>query len=349
MRISGVDCKLPSNEIDNHEVLDLIRLLSKGLSQNDIRDVISEVQKLLHRTEIITRYWRKPGEKPIDLIRKSYKTNLERNNIPESSINALIYVSVDRGFVEPANASIVAHELGLSSIKTFDISDACMGWCTATEIAQSMFNNGYTGNILIVTSEFPMNQNGSIIPGNFDVSHPDELRWKFPSYTLGESATTTVLSSSGPNWNYDYIYDASRADLCVLPLHSYQGYTDSFFVENNLDLLQFYADGRRLFTAGFKKSLNLLRSFLLKYSYENELILPHSVASTVPKRVMSYLPTSFAGKMYSTFARTGNVATSSIPTSLYFALESNELSRNDHAIGWVASGGLKYSAFDIFL
>lgn len=347
MRISGVDCKLPSNKIDNEEILDRVKFSSKNCSRQQKEEIVVKLRVLLEKSGIESRYWRLKNERPLDLICNSLQENLKRNNISKDSIHTIIYVSVDRGFIEPSNASILANELELPAVRAFDISDACMGWCTGTDVAQGLLKNNSDGNVLIITSEFPMNENGSVLKDNFAIENMEQIDWKFPTLTLGEAATTTVLGSSDFDWEYDFISDSSNANLCVLPLYNSGGYA-------NIDLdylnpLQFAAFGEKLFRVGYRKSYKLLKNFLERHKGARPIVLPHSIASTVPNRVAELLGDGYQNKMYSTFVRTGNVATSSIPTNIYFCLESGLVQRGEHLVGWVASGGLKFSVFDIHL
>jgi 3-oxoacyl-[acyl-carrier-protein] synthase III len=347
MKIAGINCILPSQKIDNREIIELVSYFSNGLFDGNIKDLRSLITRNLENSGIESRYWRGNKERPLDLISESFNQNLRSSGISLRDIDTIIYVGVDRGFIEPANASFIANKIGLPKVRAFDIVDACMGWCTATQLAQALLKNGDAKTVLIVSSECPMDKNGIIFPSNFKVRNIQELEWKFPAYTIGEAVSTTILQESSNDWTYIFESDATKADLCTIPLYKHQEYSDSSQKLESKFQFNFSAYGRELYFAGYKKSLEVLKAKINSARQQPKLILPHSVSLRVPKRVNEILGLNC--KMFTTFSKIGNVATSSIPAHIYFALIANKIKKDDYLIGWIASGGLKYSAFDIYL
>ena len=181
MKILNIDCELPSSKIDNQEVIDMVMYFSSPVFNGNLEELKSRLINLLERTGIKTRYWRNKNERALDLVEKSFINSIKNANIDKKIIDTVIYTGVDRGFIEPANACFFAKKLGLQNARTFDISDACMGWCTAVEIVQSLMLEGKSEVSLIISSEFPMDKKGFLYPENFRFNNIDEIRWKFPS------------------------------------------------------------------------------------------------------------------------------------------------------------------------
>ena len=347
MKIAGVNCVLPSQKIDNREIIELVSYYSRNIFRGDVENLKSIIKQNLENSGIKTRYWRNPKERPLDLIYDSFNQNIIVSDISKKDIDTVIYVGVDRGFIEPANASFIAKKIGLPNARTFDIVDACMGWCTATQIAQALIKSEEAKNILIVSSECPMDKNGIVFPGNFKVKDLNELKWKFPSYTIGEAVSTTILCRSNHKWSYVFSSDAKNVDLCTIPLYKYNEYSDFSEKIGSKNKFMFSAYGRELYFAGFKDAVKILEQKISMMKIKPSLILPHSVSSRVPDKVNELL--GLKNKIYTTFPDLGNVATSSIPAHLFFGLLSKKIKKGDSLIGWIASGGLKYSAFDIYI
>ncbi|MEZ5082406.1 MAG: 3-oxoacyl-[acyl-carrier-protein] synthase III C-terminal domain-containing protein [Bacteroidales bacterium] len=313
----------------------------------DLEKLKIQIQNLLDRTGIQTRYWRRNNEKPLNLILDSYNSLITKSKIDPGTIDTIIYVGVDRGFIEPANACFIASKLGLKHARTFDIVDACMGWCTALQISQGLIGNKEASNVLIVSSECPMDTNGIIFPRNFCINKISELAWKFPSYTIGEAVTTTILVDSKEQWKFNFSSNSDKADLCTIPLYKYAEYSDNSINLDDKKQFDFSAFGRELYFSGYREAFNILEKGLNQCENEPKLIIPHSVAQNVPDKVG--LKLNIQDKLYSTFSKLGNIATSSVPASIFYALQANKIKKGDYLLGWIASGGLKYSCFDIYL
>ncbi|HEY4423262.1 MAG TPA: 3-oxoacyl-[acyl-carrier-protein] synthase III C-terminal domain-containing protein [Pyrinomonadaceae bacterium] len=347
MRIAAVHCLLPENEIGNDEVLDLACYYSRDKLRGRLGELRNSIRKSLDATGIRTRFWRSKGVRPLDLIADSYRAIVAQAGIRPKDVDTLIYVGIDRGFVEPANACFVASKLGLRHARAFDIVDACMGWCTALQVSQALLTRGDAHNVLVVSSECPMDLGGTILPRSFTIADIDELRWKFPAFTVGEAVSTTLLSASEHSLRFHLSSDCSKADLCTIPLYKFAEYSDPSAKLQGKQQFDFSAYGFNLFASGYPKSIAVLGQALREAVKVPKLILPHSVSSNVTTRVAKQL--DLDGRIFSTFEHTGNIATSSVPANIHFALRSGKLKSGDYCLGWISSGGLKHAAFDIYV
>lgn len=347
MKLQGINCQVPSKKISNEEIIDLVKYYSKPLYNGSINELISYLEKFFSITGIESRFWRGPKEKPIDLIKQTTEEALRKANITANKIDAVIYSSIHRGFIEPANANIICQELGLQTQRNFDITDACMGWCTASHIAQSLLKTeDQLHNILIISSECPMDKNGSILPENFKIKNREELHWKVPSLTLGEAVSSSIFQKSKRDNKYEFIEKSQYADLCTIPLFNYNGYSTGRSRIQDKKEMQFSAYGSELSTKGIKHAIGTLQNLLDSIDYTPNIIFPHAVSKKVIDFASNKL--SMKSSVYSTFVELGNTATSSIPSAIYKAILNNKLKRGDKSIGWVASAGMKFSAFEIY-
>jgi acyl-CoA:acyl-CoA alkyltransferase len=347
MRIAAVHCLLPENEIGNEEVLDLACYYSRDKFRGSLDVLRNSIRQSLDATGIRTRFWRGKGVRPLDLIAESYRAIVAQAGIGPKDVDTLIYVGIDRGFVEPANACFVANKLGLGHARAFDIVDACMGWCTALQVSQALLTRGDARNVLIVSGECPMDSGGTIVPRSFTIADIDELSWKFAAFTIGEAVSTTLLSASEQSWRFHLSSDASKADLCTIPLYKFEEYSEASTRLQGKQQFDFSVYGLSLYTFGYPKSIAILQQALRETVKVPKLILPHSVSSKVTTRAAERL--GLDGRMFSTFEHTGNIATSSVPANIHFALRSGKVKTGDYCLGWISSGGLKHSAFDIYV
>ncbi|MEO8383042.1 MAG: hypothetical protein ABI779_25520 [Acidobacteriota bacterium] len=343
MHLSGVACALPAQRIYNQEILELVAYYSGGIYPGDLRVLTSSIDAKLRRTGIVSRFWRAPKERPVALLRNACDAALREAKLGPNEVDYVIYVGVDRGFAEPANACFIAKELGMRTARTFDVADACHGWATATEIAQALFASAPGAVALIVSAEFPMRLDGKVVPECFRISDDTELDFKFPAFTLGEAATASVLLGEGPSWRYVHESHNEFADLCSVSLGPAADYAEPSprFGSGNAG---FRAYGNDLARHSYRPAVRVLQE-LLRQIGTPRLVFPHSVIGPYISQVTTRIGADV--RIFSTFADMGNVATSSLPSCIARARRDGILIHTDAPVGWVAASGLKMSAFEI--
>ena len=344
MYLSGVGCALPTQQISNHELLELVSYYSRRGYEGDLDALLSTIAAKLRRIGIATRFWRAPKERPIELLRQACESALRQSNLGHHEVDFVIYVGVDRGFAEPSNACFIAKELGMNRARTFDIADACLGWCTATEVAQALFTSAPSAVALVVSGEFPMRLGGAVMPGCFTIGSETELEWKFPAFTLGEAATASVLVGEGVDWQYVHESHNQFADLCTVGLGASADYAGPSARIESSGTQEFRAYGRELTQQTVRPAIRVLRELLSRMG-RPRAILPHSVVGPYVTKLAKHVNADL--NLFSTFTELGNLATSSLPSCLYYAQLRGVLNKNDSAAGWVAASGLKVSAFEI--
>lgn len=225
MIIKSVSLSLPSWQVSNEEVVDLIRHHSRPVFSGNLEEALRKIMFLLKKTGAENRFWlnRQIGEKPIDHIIKATEEALKKAKMIKSDVDLLIYVGIGKGFAEPANSYMVAQALGMNKVRCFDVTDACMSWSAALQIVDSFFKTGAYKNALIVNGEFTV-QAGPLFK-NFSLKNYDQLEYTFPTFTIGEAATATVLLPEKPdNFKFHFASRPDLADLCVIASDHYSEY-----------------------------------------------------------------------------------------------------------------------------
>lgn len=344
MHLSGVACALPAQRIYNQEILELVAYYSSGIYSGDLRALTASIEAKLRRTGIVSRYWRSPKERPAVLLRDACEASLHAAKLGPNEVDYVIYVGVDRGFAEPANACFVAKELGMRTARTFDVADACHGWATATEIAQALFASAPGAVALVVSAEFPMRLNGKVVPECFRIADDAELDFKFPAFTLGEAATASVLLGEGRSWQYVHESHNEFADLCSVGLGPASDYAEPSSRFGSAETPGFRAYGDDLARQTYRPAVRVLKELLGRIGTPR-LVFPHSVIGPYVDQVATKIGMDV--RILSTFVDMGNVATSSLPSCIARARREGILTQSDVAVGWVAASGLKMSAFEI--
>lgn len=344
MRIAGIAATLPSRVVTNQDVLELIEHHSKDTFNGDLPRTLRTIGRLLEKSGFKKRHWLAEGEHPIELMKATFDRALQQAGIDKEEIDLLIYTGVARGFVEPANSCFVAHSLGLRC-RNFDVLDACMGWITSMDIVNDKMKAGSVKKAAIVNMEFNVVDGGHIFPKNFMLNNALELAYKFPSFTVGEATTVTVLSDEDPgNFNFSFISRPDLSDLCTISLPGWESFCEPTQVMHPTGgLYQFNSQGSALHEAAATEAVNLLTD---KDPIRNQTDLVFSHTSSPTQWSYYGEAVGITQKMYGISDETGNIASASIPTGISRSLQQRILKEGAGCLGWQGSAGMAFAAME---
>ncbi|WP_445495826.1 3-oxoacyl-[acyl-carrier-protein] synthase III C-terminal domain-containing protein [Photorhabdus sp. SF281] len=344
MKIAGIAGSLPSRLVTNEEIVNLVEQHSKETFQGDLSKTLKSIGKLLNKSGIETRYWLAEGEKPMQLMEATFDRALAQANISKAEIDLLIYPSVTRGFTEPANSTFIAKALGLNC-RNYDVIDACNGWVTAMDIINSKMKAGEIRHAAIVNMEFGMSDGGPIFPENFSLSSSSELAYKFPSFTIGEATTVTILSNESPdNFKFSYINRPDLGDLSTISLPNWELFCNDSDVE-------------RISPLGGQCRFNSYAALLHEYGREGTIGVfnKHQVSKNDIHKIFIHTGSpkmwhefgqsiDVDNKMHHVGHKTGNIVTASIPFGIIDAVHQGVLEKEQFCMGWAGSGGMVFAA-----
>lgn len=348
MRLIGIDCQIPSNKISNEDIVEMVKFYSNSHYKGSLPKLEIVLRRFLKLTGSCTRFWRSEKEKPVDLLSQAVNRALRMAGIAKKEIKLVIYSGIDRGFIEPSNASFLCHALGMSNIRCFDIVDACMGWSSAVQTAHAFFKADESLEyIMLLNAEFPMDKKGTVLPDNFTISDAKELDWKAPSFTLGEAASACIFTrDDSVTTQFAFIENSEFAQMCSIPLINFEKYSANPDLKSQIEM-QFYANGAELLEVGMQPSCDVLKELLDKIDYIPKIVFPHSVSEKIIQQALDKMSITIIP--YSTFSELGNLATVSIPSAITKTLLNGHIRKGDKCISWVASAGMKFSAIEILL
>lgn len=341
MKIDSIGVRIPSRVITNDEVLKLLEQYSPDASallvktyQRIVRGLFSAAGSQFRRVRDEEK-----GEKASDFILGAMTDALEKANLKPEDIDLLMYCGVGKGFLEPANAYFYAQKLGMTA-SCFDIVDACMSWIRALEISYEFFKSGRYKHIMIANGEFNIYRG---FPDNFKIRDLRMVEYTFPTYTIGEAASATILSPSDFEWKFAYKSIPSLADLCTIPLDGYDNFVEPSKRLGRNGLHNFVSYGRELFDAARKYLAPLVKE-LVQDLNDPDIYFPHAASDA------AYLAASKdhslpVEKMFAeVFPNYGNLVSASIPVGMDMALKSGRLKRGSKVVFCPASAGMVYSA-----
>jgi 3-oxoacyl-[acyl-carrier-protein] synthase III len=340
MKVETISQRIPSRKITNEDILDFLAVYTDGsVSKKVLFAYRRLVRGLLIKTGSKVRYIRDKakGEKASTLVIEAMQEALEKAGMDIKDIDLLIYCGVGKGFLEPANAYFYANALKMSC-SCFDVADACMSWTRALEIAYEFFQSGRYRNIMIVNGEFNSDHG---LPDNFEVKSLSQLEYTFPTYTIGEAATATIVTASDRQWSFHFRSAPDLCDLCNIPLEGFESYVEPSGRLARNGLNNFVAYGREMFASAEKHLVELMREVIPDFN-EPDIYFPHAASSATYLTNARRIGIS-QEKMYAqVFPRYGNIVSASIPVGMDMAISEGRLQRGHKVVFCPASAGMVY-------
>lgn len=282
------------------------------------------------RLELMTgitsrRVW-PSGTKPSDLSTMAAEKLFLKSSIKKEQIDLLIHASVCRDFLEPATASVVHANLGLSrKAMIFDLSNACLGVINAIVVAGNMIENGQIKSALIVSGE----NGGPLLESTIRelLTNPGIDRKTIKKYianlTIGSAATAIVLTHKdlAPS-GHAILGGAALTDSSANHLCRGDGNTHSLVMETDSEELLKYG------VALAKSAWHDLKTELDWNNDSLDLVLTHQVGTAHEKLSLESLELTHI-KTYRTFPHLGNTGSSALPITLMMAFEDGKIKKDD--------------------
>jgi 3-oxoacyl-[acyl-carrier-protein] synthase III len=220
----------------------------------------------------------------------------------------------------------------------YDVVDACMSWVRALEIAHSFIQSGAYRNIMIINGEFNGYDHG--FPELFKIWDLSQLEYTFPTYTIGEGASATILTGSPEVWSFKYKSVPSLCDLCTIPLSGYKDFSNGSKQIGHHGPDKFVSYGGILFDNANKYLVELVKENI-KDLDEPDIYFPHAASD------VAYLAAAkkfikiekFYAKVFPSF---GNLVSASIPVGMHEAEKEGTLKRGHKVVFCPASAGMVF-------
>jgi 3-oxoacyl-[acyl-carrier-protein] synthase III len=333
--------RIPSRRVSNDEILQLLEEHSNGVSKIVLKTYQRMVKGLFKMagSEIRAVRDEKKNEKASDFIIGAMGDALDKADCKKDDIDLLIYCGVGKGFLEPANAYFYAQKLEMGA-SCFDIVDACMSWIRALEISYEFFRSGRYKRIMVVNGEFNIHHG---FPDNFKVQDLRQIEYTFPTYTIGEAASATILSPSPQEWKFAYKSLPELADRCTIPLKGYENFVEPNHRIGKNGILNFVSYGKDLFDAAKIYLAPVVKQVVDDFN-EPDIYFPHAAsdAAYLTATKQHGIPLE---KMYAkVFPSYGNIVSASIPVGIDMALKEGRLKRGQKVVFCPASAGMVYGA-----
>ena len=195
---------------------------------------------------------------------------------------------------------------------------------------------------MIINGEFNAYEHG--YPELFKINNLKQVKYTFPTYTIGEAASATILVPSDNKWTFDYISKPEYSDLCNIPLEAHGEFVNGSHRIALHGPHKFVSYGKEMIDHATLNLKKLIKETLGDVNInEPDLYFPHAATSTAyllggediginPDRIWTEVFPSY-----------GNLVSASVPAGLAGAIKSGRLKRGDNIILFPASAGMVYS------
>lgn len=281
------------------------------------------------------RRWWDEGVSFTDAAIMAGQKALTASGIDPGAVGLLVDTSVSRAYLEPSAAVAVHHGLELStSCLNFDLSNACLGFVNAMQVAGMMIDAGQIDYALIVDAEGSrLTHERTLARLNRPETTSADVIAEFATLTLGSGSAAMVLGRADRHPDgHRIVGGVSRAgtehhQLCV----------------GDLDMMR--TDVKGLFDAGLALSERTWKQACADFDWDDaDLYVSHQISQVHTDALCATLDID-PSRVPRTFPTFGNIGPASIPFTL--ALSAPELRRADQIVCLGIGSGLNTSCVEL--
>ena len=299
------------------------RIITSSEIEERLSPLYDRLRLPLGRLELMTgikerRLW-PGGTRPSEAATFAGKKVFARGDVDPREIECLIFTSVSRDMMEPATASFVHNNLGLSSsCLIFDISNACLGFLDGMVMLANMIELGQVKNGLVVSGETAEELLESTLLSLLEdeTLTRKSIKPAFASLTIGSGSMGLFMRRAEEGENKPMLAcgawkaNTTHSDLC----HGGQsGHKVTLMATNSEELLY----------RGVETALLTWKEFSERPGWQGgdiDHFFCHQVGSAHAKLLFEQLDLA-AEKNFATLATLGNVGSVSAPITMAMAIE----------------------------
>jgi acyl-CoA:acyl-CoA alkyltransferase len=290
---------------------------------------------LAERAGVVERRWWPTDVSFADAAAMAGAKALAEAGIIPAQVGVMINTSVSREYLEPSTAVAVHHQLGLpTSCLNFDLTNACLGFVNAIQLAGNMIDSGQADYAVLVDAEGSRyTQEVTLARLEGEDATATDLRSQFATLTLGSGAAAMVLGRADRHpEGHRVVGGVSRAgtehhDLCV----------------GDLDRMR--TDTKRLFEAGLALALETWKDAKAEFDWQGiDWFVAHQT-SVVHIRAMAAALGVDPSRFPLTLPTYGNMGPAAVPFTL--ARHADDLRSQDRILLLGIGSGLNTSYAEI--
>jgi 3-oxoacyl-[acyl-carrier-protein] synthase III len=368
MFVAAIEHAVPSRRLTNDDVLTMVAAANGHLPRAELRALRDDIERLWAVTGTAVRRVRAEGERAIDFCVDAARRAMDDAGVHPDDVDLVLYTGVARGWIEPAMANVVIHELGLRRATGFDVLDACASWLRAMQLAQAYLDAGTYRTALVVNCEFSTREFA-----NLHFERAADLEHLFAALTIGEAATATVLRARADDgeatrddagddtgddagddtlgephaearagargrWDFAFRNFSDGYDLCMIPLPG----ADQFRTAParvRARPLTFYSRSRELIGSTSRRVVETFRADPRLAGRCYDVAFGHAASDAASLLVCRQIGIPVE-RLCLTHAEYGNTVSASVPLAMSLARRDGRLRRGMRVLVVVGSAGI---------
>jgi 3-oxoacyl-[acyl-carrier-protein] synthase III len=190
-------------------------------------------------------------------------------------------------------------------------------------------------NIMIMNCEFNFREYA-----NFEFKSVKDIEFNFPTFTIGEAATATIVSGSEEDDEYYASFRTwgDRHTLCKIPLPHFNEYSDGE-LRNEIQPLTFFSYGEKIFRFVFSRLCKHYRDDAVLNQFKHEIVFSHAASDAMSDKVIQSCKLGL-DKGYNTHKRFGNTVSASVPLAMACAMKDGKLQHGTNVLTGFGSAGV---------
>lgn len=248
--------------------------------------------------------------KPSDFGIPAGEKAIVSSGLNRSQIDAVIYCGIERDCSEPATAHIIAAALDLNPKMCFDVANACHGFSSGVQIANSFIRSGDVEYVLLVTAELTSKLTREVTDSfRSGKLNETDLSTHLGAFTVGDAGGAMILGPCEETSGIHKIQAGALSNYHNLCSYKYKDGSLSF----NMDMGRISAVTLKL----VKKLAGPIYKDLDWSPDDVDLFIPHQVGERPFYKTLEIVGVDVA-KSIATYPKLGNLASATIPVAFDF-------------------------------
>lgn len=289
---------------------------------------------------IVERRMCEPDAKPSDLAIPAAYRAIVNADINPNEIDLVIFCGIERDQPEPATAHKIQVSLGLNANYVFDISNACIGFIDAIQIANKFIATGAARYALVVTGEITTKVTRAMVDKMKKGTSREQALNSLGSLSVGDAGGAVVIGAADPLQNegfqhFDNYVDSNHIDKCIYR-HTDNGFEGQMKMTEILDQL-------------IKMHRSKIKGTLKELQWsEFDWLISHQTGSKNFRAFRDLDGVKNADKMVKTYTHYGNLTTATFALSWEKLQSSGKVKLGDRVGGLFAGSGITTCQFGIY-
>lgn len=241
-----------------------------------------------------------------------------KSHINPNDIDGIIYCGIERDYKEPSTAHNIAKRLGISPALCFDVANACHGFSSGIQIADSLIKTQSCKCILLVTAEM----GSRMIRQAIEKSRRKDIYLDNPlqqlgAFSMGDAGGAMIIGAAPSKekgfQRINFQSQAQYSDLC------YYKHVNGI-LDGRMDMAKICARTISLINKMKDETLKM-QNWL---STDIDLLITHQVGIKPFVKILQSLNLT-EDRAIKTFPEFGNIASATIPVNFSLLQDSNRL------------------------